>query len=269
MDAACASDSPFLEVDVRVSRDGEMFLWHDSRTGKLGDVDLGFATTCAQDLSRVRHRNGEAILNLREALGIFLTKSHPGQKLCLDIKDFGFEETYLRMVREANLESQVCFVSWIPQTLFRLWELQTTAPLVLSCCNLLQLGPLGTALDALLANWRMRLNSMVILGHNKASSPLGSLAHGFQHGLFCRQIPTPLEKTLASSRGGICVHRWLAGRRIAEYCRESGLQLWVFSTETTQEYRHYASSAGIDVVFCDDAPTVIKDLNQDLERSAG
>jgi glycerophosphoryl diester phosphodiesterase len=262
MEAACASECSFLEVDVRVSRDGEMFLWHDRRTGTLGNIDLDFATTYAKDLSRVRHRNGEAILKLRETLEIFVSRSRPGQKLCLDIKDFGFEESYLQMVREANLESRVCFVSWIPQTLLRLAELQTTAPLILSCCNLLQLGPVGAALERLLANCRLRLGWIVILGRNQATSPLGALAHGFQHGYFCRRIPTPLRQALAGNHGGICVHRRLAGQKLTDYCRDSGLQVWVFSTETTEQYLRYASTPGIDVVFCDDAPTVIEGLKK-------
>jgi glycerophosphoryl diester phosphodiesterase len=259
MIAACASESAFLEVDIRASRDGELFLWHDHRTGTLGDIDLPFATTDAKDLSRVRHRNGEAILGLREALQLFST-SRPGQKLCLDIKDFGFEERCLQLVREAKLESRVCFVSWTPQTLLRLWELQTSAPLMLACCNLLPLGPAGRAIDYLLADRRVRLGWLVMLGRNSASSPLGPLAHGFQHGFFCREIPAPLLNVLAKSGGGLCVHRWLARGGLTEYCRNSGLQLWVFSTQTTRKYLRYASNPGIDVIFCDDALAVITDL---------
>jgi hypothetical protein len=269
LEAACVSESAFLEVDVRASREGEMFVWHDPRTGKLGDIDVSFARTYAKDLAAVRHPNGEAILSLREALRIFSFHSRPGQKLCIDIKDFGFEEGCLQMVREANLESRVCFVSWIPQTLLRLSELHTTASLVLSCCNLLKLGPIGTALDYLLANRCVRLGWIVILGRNKAASHLGSLAHGFQHAFFCRRVPTPLEKVLTSSGGGICVNHRQVGRKLIKYCRDSGLQLWVFSAGTTQQFVRYASNPGIDVVFCDDVPTVIKDLSQDVIRSAG
>jgi hypothetical protein len=262
LEAACASDSAFLEVDVRTSREGEMFVWHDPRTRKLGNIDLSFATTHAKDLSLVRHRNGETMLNLREALRIFSSDSRPGQKFCIDIKDFGFEEGCLQMVREADLESRVCFVSWIPQTLLRLWELQTNAPLILSCCSLFRLGPVGAALDSLLANSCIRLGWIVLLGRNKGSSRLGSLAHGFQHAFFCRRVPNPILKALTSSGGGICVHHRLVGQKLVNYCQDSGLQLWVFSTATTQQFMRYASNSGIDVVFCDDVPTVLKDLNQ-------
>ncbi|MFN2622350.1 MAG: glycerophosphodiester phosphodiesterase [Chthoniobacterales bacterium] len=260
--AACASAAPFLEADARASRDGEIFLWHDVRTGKLADPDLVFADTDTQELAGVRYRNGEPILSLRDALKIFSSHSSPAQKLCLDLKDFGFEETCLRMVREADLEERVCFISWIPQTVIRLKELETTAPLVLSCCNLIALGPLGKVLDSLLANCRFRLGWIVLLGRNKSASSLGPLAHGFQHGFFCRRLPGPLLQALASSRGGICVNRWLTGEALTEYCRDSGLSLWVFSTETAPQYLAYASRLGIDVVFCDDAPIVLDALSK-------
>jgi glycerophosphoryl diester phosphodiesterase family protein len=267
--AGCVSECPFLELDVRTSLDGEKFLWHDVRTGKLGDVDLDFATTRAKELSRVRYQNGEAILTLHDALRIFVSESRPDQKLCLDIKDFGFEESYLQMVREADLESRVCFISWIPQTLLRLHALETTAPLVLSCCNLMKLGPLGAVLDGLIANWRLRLGWIVFLGRNQATSPLGSLAHGFQHGYFCRRLPAPLLEAITASHGGICIHRSLTGHKLADYCRDVGLQMWVFSTETTEEYLRYASATEINVVFCDDAPTVIEGLKGNHASSAG
>jgi glycerophosphoryl diester phosphodiesterase len=262
LEAACASDSAFLEVDVRVSREGEMFVWHDPRTRKLGNIDLSFATTHAKDLSLVRHQNGETILNLSEALRIFSSNARPGQKFCIDIKDFGFEEGCLQMVREAGLESRVCFVSWIPQTLLRLRELHTSAPLILSCCNLFRLGPVGAVLDSLLANSCLRLGWIVLLGRNKASSRLGSLAHGFQHAFFCRRVPTQILEALTSSGGGICVHHLLVGHKLIKYCQDSGLQLWVFSAATTQQFVRYSSNAGIDVVFCDDVPAVLKELHQ-------
>lgn len=267
--AGCDSDCAFLELDVRASADGEMFLWHDVRTGKLAEINLRFAVTRGKELSRVRYPNGEAILGLPEALGIFASESRPDQKLCLDIKDFGFEESYLAMVRDAGLESRTCFISWIPQTLLRLHALETTAPLVLSCCNLTQLGAVGAVLDGLIANWRLRLGWIVVLGRNQATTPLGSLAHGFQHGYFCRQLPAPLLEAITASRGGICVHRSLTGRKLAEYCRSHDLQLWVFSTDTTPDYLRYASMPEVDVVFCDDAPTVIEGLKGNGAKGAG
>jgi glycerophosphoryl diester phosphodiesterase len=259
--AACGSAARFLEVDVRASQDGEMFLWHDAHTGRLAEINLAFANTPARQLAHVRYPNGDAILSLREALQIFSAQAGERQILCIDIKDYGFEERILQMVREAQLERQVCFISWIPQTLLRLHELGTAAPLVLSCCNVLDLGPVGTIMDSLLANARLRLGWIVALGHNKAVAELGSLTRGFQHGLVCRRIPESLLPALTSTRGGICVHRRLAGPRLIEYCQTTRLQLWVFSAATTEEYLEDARP-GIDVVFCDDAPTVIRDLQQ-------
>ena len=261
LEAACGSEARFLEVDVRASRDGEMFLWHDAHTGKLADINLTFATTAANDLVQVRYPNGDAILSLGDALEIFSARAGGGQVFCIDIKDYGFEEKYLEMVRAAELESRVCFISWIPQTLLRLHELGTIAPLVLSCCNLLQLGLIGRILDALVANLRLRVGWIVFLGRNKAASGLGSLSHGFQHGFFCRRLPEPLLTVLQSSRGGICVQRRLAGARLIGYCRETRLQLWVFSARTIEEYLDDARP-GIDVVFCDDAPAVINAVRQ-------
>jgi glycerophosphoryl diester phosphodiesterase len=259
---ACASEVPWLELDTRVSTDGSVFVYHNASVHIPGTLSLPFATTPASALNAIRYPDGEPLLSLQNALESFAARTNPGQKLCIDIKDSGFEATHLQLVRDAGVEQRVCFVSWIPQTILRLHELGTSASLILSYCSMLDLGPVGRILDRGLARRRLRIGRFAVLGKQTTETPLRSLSHGFQHVLCCRHLPLPLLAALRASEGGVCVHRRFVGPHLSRYCRDAGLQLWTFSVRTTPEFIRYASRPDIDVVFCDDAPGIWRDMTE-------
>jgi len=263
--AACASEVPFLEVDTRVSSDGVVFVYHDASFHLPGVRDIPFATTPASSLRAVLYPDGEPLLLLENALESFAKLARRPQKLCIDIKDFGFEANHLKLVRDAGLETRVCFVSWVPQTILRLRELGTSAPLILSYRSVLDFGILGNVIDRCVAGHRLRTRGFVTLGSKTTTEPLGDLSHGFEHALWCRNLPRPLLTALQESRGGVCVSRSFIGPRLSRYCREANIQLWVYSVRTTAEFNRYAMQPDIDVVFCDDAPRVWREItNQQL-----
>jgi len=258
--AACASEVPFLEVDTRVSSDGVVFVYHDPSVHLPGVRGLPFATTPASSLQAVHYPDGDVLLLLESALESFTKLASPPKKLCIDIKDFGFEANHLELVRDAGLETRVCFVSWIPQTILRMRELGTSAPLILSYCSVLDFGVLGNVVDRCIAGHRLRTRGFITLGSKTTAEPLGNLSHGFEHALWCRNLPQPLLAALQESRGGVCVSRSFIGPRLARYCTEAKIQLWVYSVRTTADFNRYAMQPDIDVVFCDDAPRVWREV---------
>lgn len=247
---AVRSAVPYLEVDTRASRDGEIFLHHDAVTRT---PRLRFAVNGAHALAAARHPNGEPLLRLEDALRIFSGRTHQAQRLCLDIKDHGFEQEHLRLVQRAGLESHTHFISWIPQTLVQLSRLGAQSPLLLSHANLLQY-PL---LAAVTRPWRRsvrRFGRFVLMGRDRHEDELDGLRHGYQHSLVCERLPESLLHMLAGSGGGICVHYALAGRRLGDFCSEHGLQLWVFTARGPAHFTRLAARRDIAVVFTDDAP---------------
>ena len=258
---ACTTDIPYLEIDTRVSADGDIYVFHDP-VFKSGDVGLPFTTTPSDVLNQAIYPNGESLLSLRKALEIFLDRRVRSQKLCNDIKDFGFEEGYLALIRNFDLESHVCFVSWIPQSLSKLHTLGTICPLVLSHWNIHRFATLGKFLTKVMNRHLLSFKNYVLMGRSRALTHLGSFVQGYQHTLIAQELPAELEELLASSRGGICVHHMLVSRNLLKYCKRKNLQLWIFNVDTTVDYLKYARTTDIDVVFCDNAPTVMADLRQ-------
>ena len=260
MQAACKAGIRYLEIDTRASQDGVIYVRHDPWISLLRSLSISPITAHnVEDSSRARR--GE-LFRLEEALQLFSNYSNASQKLCIDIKDYGFEDLHLELVRQAGLEARVHFVSWIPQTILRLHLLGTTSPLVLSYCDLGRFGWLGRTVERILENRFVRFGLYVIIGRNRCSEAPGSLAQGFQHALFCADLPTALIEVLRNSRGGICVQRHLVNRKLIRRCARLGLQLWTFSVSTKASFVQLAKQPGVDVVFCDRAEAIARALDE-------
>jgi glycerophosphoryl diester phosphodiesterase len=260
MQAACRAGIRYLEIDTRVSQDGAIYVRHNPWTSLLRSFSIRPITTHNfEDFSRAERSE---LFRLEEALRLFSSCSNASQKLCIDIKDYGFEDLHLELVRQARLEERVYFVSWIPQTILRLHLLGTTSPMVLSYCDLGRFGWLGTTMERMLADQCGRFGWFVVIGRNRFAEAPGPLAHGFQHGLFCAGLPTTLVDVLRNSRGGICVQRHLVNRKLIRRCTDLDLQLWTFSLRTKAGFVQYAKQSGVDVVFCDRAEAIARALNE-------
>jgi glycerophosphoryl diester phosphodiesterase len=251
---ACASRASHLEIDTRVTRDGEIIVHHDAILRVVTHPRLQVADCRAQELRSLRYANSEPILFLRDALETFASRQHEMQLLCIDIKDFGFEREHVALVREAGLEDHVCFVSWIPQTIIRLSEIGVQGPLVLSYFDLHDV-PLGGLLDRSIPAGPTRIwPGVVMLGGQGVTADLEGQAVGIRHFLASRGLPVQLSEILARHGGGICVPLLLARERLKRNCVNHDLALWVFSVPDRVQFERYASDDRIDVVFCDDVP---------------
>ena len=129
---AVKSRVAYIEVDTRVSSDRKIYLHHDPATDATVTPSVTFNTSPSSIVDKCKYNNGDRILSLVDALECI--KSEPSFKgtFCIDIKDYGYEREHLDTVRSAGMEHQVAWVSWIPQSLLRLRDLGTTAPIVFS-----------------------------------------------------------------------------------------------------------------------------------------
>jgi glycerophosphoryl diester phosphodiesterase len=260
MRAACGVGIRYLEIDTRVSPDGTIYVRHNPWSSLPRSMRAVPSGVRASKDSSPRERG--SLFPLEEALRLFSDCSNASQRLCIDIKDYGFEHLHLELVRRAGLEQRVSFVSWIPQTILRLHLLGTTSPLVLSYVDLVRFGWLGRAADRAIAGCCAPFGWFVILGRNRCTEAPGSFARGYQHGLICVGLPAALVDVLSNSRGGICVQRRLVNGKLIARCLDLGLELWTFSVRTKASFVRYARQPGVKVVFCDRAEEIARALNQ-------
>lgn len=250
--AALRAGVPYIEVDTRVSRDGQVFLHHDAAARSRGGGRVRLASHAARSID---DRVQPSLLTLDAALDLVRSSGSPDQRLCIDVKDCGFERQHVDAVSRAGLEDRVVWVSWIPQVLARLSRM-APGPLFLSHTNLLQYPVLARVARP----WRRsirRWGPFVLQGEARHGDELEHLAHGYQHSLVCDGLPSNLADTLARSGGGVCLHYLLGGARVGEFCRDRGLRLWLFTARNPGHFLRLARRDDVDVVFSDDARAVL------------
>ena len=251
---------PNIEVDTRVSKDGEIYLFHDPSTVDATKPPFVFGTTHSSDINKSEYPNGDKVLSLRAALETLRNNKTFSGRFCIDIKDYGYEEAHLELVRENGLEERVCWVSWIPQTLVRLHELGATSPLVFSHFNVFRLGVAGQSILHLLRNQVVHFKQYVLLGQNTIDTPSAYLSSGHQYTYCCRELPAAMEQLIVQSGGGICVPIQAVCKQLTRYCMDKSIQLWIFSVSTTADFIKYAEQSEVDIIFCDDARSVEQEL---------
>ena len=262
-EAACDSEVRYIEIDTRASEDGRLFVYHDPSTGAdVKGKSITFASAHATELSLLKYASGEMILSLEQAVDSFASRRPRTKFLCIDIKDYGFEEQHLRLIRAAGIEAQTVFISWIPQTLIRLAELGSKSSLMLSHSNTFRLGTAGRIIGRFLRNRCLVIGRQVVFGIGLPQVSIDRYGHGFQHALICQELGHRLVRVLSGSGGGVCVSSATLHSRLTAYCENNSLQLWVFSAMDTDQFLRIAQNPKVQVVFSDDAPAVISRFNQ-------
>jgi glycerophosphoryl diester phosphodiesterase len=254
---AIKTDIPYIEIDTRVAKDKTIYVYHDPKLGKETTSPNLIINQEDAKLLKILYKNGEKLLSFEEILSIFYKRKNKEQKLCIDIKDYGYEKEHIELVRKYDLENSVIFISWIPQVLIRIGELTKKIPLILSHWNLIKYGSFGKFLAFIFRNFVFRLSTSVIIGEKKITESSEKYDVGYQHSVILYQIPNILISLLEKNGGGICIHKSALSNSLIDYCTKKNLKLWVFSVSNGVEFRKLASIEGVDVIFCDDSTFVL------------
>jgi len=120
-----------IEFDIRVSKCGTPLIYHDEyaldSAGQLHHIKDIYT----KDLQKL----GGVFAHMPTAEALFATIAvHNNQdvKILIDMKDAGFEDMLYALIRANRLESRTIWVSWLPETLYAIHDLDPDAKLCLS-----------------------------------------------------------------------------------------------------------------------------------------
>ena len=65
-------------------------------------------------------------------LKTFKKRKYKEQKLMIDIKDYGYEKKHIKIVNKYELKNNIIWVSWLPQSILKLEEIEPTMTKFLS-----------------------------------------------------------------------------------------------------------------------------------------
>ena len=108
-----------VELDVRMTKDGEVVVIHDAEVDRTTNGKGLVSQLTLQEMKQVNTEKDEKIPTLEEALD-FLDKK---VKVLIELKETGFEEKVLRTVQKNGLEENVVIVSFLEDALRKVKEL--------------------------------------------------------------------------------------------------------------------------------------------------
>ncbi len=102
-----------VELDVRGTRDGEVVVIHDDKVDRTTNGSGFVSDLTSEEIKQLVTEKGERIPTLKEALD-FLDKK---VKILIELKETGFENKVLDLIRAKGLEKNVIVVSFSEEAL--------------------------------------------------------------------------------------------------------------------------------------------------------
>jgi glycerophosphoryl diester phosphodiesterase len=106
-----------IELDVRISGDGQLIVSHDDNLKKVFGKDVSIKDTTLKELKSLTE---ERIISLEEALHFLGSKV---SKILVELKEAGYEKEVLNLIKKENLEDRVIVVSFLEDALTRIRKL--------------------------------------------------------------------------------------------------------------------------------------------------
>lgn len=97
-----------IEIDIRMGRDGALFVMHDKRTGRTAGEDVDIERSTADEIARVRLVNGEPVPTLAAVLDLVAGRA----ALDLEIKGAGAGEAIAKLLRASGYAGEILVSSF-------------------------------------------------------------------------------------------------------------------------------------------------------------
>lgn len=224
-----------IEFDIRVTRCGTPLIYHD----EYARDKLGQRVHICDILAREREVLGGAFAHMPTAEALFAAiAAHSNQdvKLLVDMKDAGFEDMLYALVKENRLEARTLWVSWLPETLYAIHDLDPHAELCLShwCAN-----P-----DAATKS----LHRVFTSADGKVPRPSRQYVHGERSGW---HLKAPVKGELRGMLSYICVPQADVTQELVEGYHKDGIKVSAFSYVDWSHIRDHEARFKLDDYFID------------------
>ena len=243
---ATKANIPYLEIDTRVSKDGVIYVNHDNFIKhQTGSISISHNSSVKID--NYIKKNNLKTIKLDLLLDVFSKRANRSQILMIDVKDYGFEQLHLNLVGKYNLQKNIIWVSWIPQTLIEIDKISPDSTKILSFV------PVNDAFASITKNITIKkipFINVVLIGKDYFNKDLKNHAYGFQHAYLSAQLNQRLITLLAKNGGGVCISKKILTKNQLDFNKLHGLKTAVFSAQDRNEY-NALSKKGVDIIFCD------------------
>ncbi len=130
LESALSTSVRHIEIDTRVTGDGELMVLHDAKLDRVTNSE-GWVREFRSSLQGPMTFLGEPEEPV-PSLDAFLEIVKRGRNdtiIFIDIKDHGTETEHIRLVEKHDLVERTWFLSWIPEVLARIHQLNKNIPI--------------------------------------------------------------------------------------------------------------------------------------------
>ena len=236
-----------VEFDVRMAKCGTPMVYHDEHAP---------AKTAMRYLSRVMARDFDAqggrfrsMPTLDDLLQSAADHPNPA-RLLVDVKDAGFEEAIVALVRYHRLQDRVVYVSWLPEVLYAVSDLEPEAAL---CFSHWASSPTMGA----------RATHTVLTSRDGRVERPTPTPFGTRSGWWLRQMLTGgLADRIARNGGYVCVPAKDVSHNLVAAYHAIGIGVSAFSYVDIGPAAAARDETGLDLLFSDS-----KRLFEQVQRS--
>lgn len=224
-----------VEFDIRLTRCGTPLITHDEAARDKSGTLHAINEVHASDLERI----GGDFARMPHARELFeALASHTNQdcKILIDVKDAGFEEMLYSLCAEHRLRERAIWVSWLPEVIYGLYDIDPDAIYCLSHWCQSPEAPVREIHRIYEAN----------LGH--IDRPDRRYVHGERSGWY---VDGALRGTLRDIVSWVCVPAYQISAALVDDYHQDGIQVSAFSYLSREAIETAEDRHGHDAFFSD------------------
>jgi len=228
-----------LEFDIRVAKCGTPMIYHDEYAKTADGSKPHIKDIMAGEFKAL----GGTFAHMPTADALFAAAAkhtNKSARFLIDIKDAGFEEEILSLARANSLAGRIVWVSWLPDVLYRLHEIDPKTPLCLS-------------------HWCKRPGQVTIAKHKIYAAKDGIIprdkpgyTHGKRMGWYVDgPLRGELRDLIKKTGGGVCVPQNMISRELVKDYHADGIKVSTFSYTHWNKINAHKDRFNIDTYFID------------------
>lgn len=256
-----------IEFDLRITADRQIVIHHDPHLIKLFDNNLFICDLSLAELKKIPHKNFNDSFILTFAEFCKQVANCDSLKLiCIDVKESGFENEIVNMLKENRLLKKSVIISWLPEVLFRIHQIEKTIPLCFS-----HISPKGIYkfftkkiifkfLQSLVQIFNPDLKRVQFYFNEYNDVAENKPTPGFDHEHFVYpHLTGELLKIISESKGWICVPHELTNLKLILHYQNLGIKVCLFTMNTKKDLSKKIALQA-DLILTDEAKFFITEL---------
>ncbi len=255
---ALLMDIKIIEIDTRITLDKKIVINHDPHLKKHYKSN---EMICKLSLKKIK-KIIESIPTLEEFLDCFKKNKIDSSLLCIDVKEYGLEKELLFEISKRNLEKHVVIISWLPEVLFKINNLNPSIKLCFSHIPInkkyeFQITKIVFHILMKLKYSRFKFTQIFFDDYNQHhfEEDGNTVGRDYEH-YVSKQIKGELLELIKKNNGWICIPTKKLNNDLLHYYRTVRIQVAVYTINDLKKLKKYLDKLQPDYILSDNSDII-------------